>query len=235
MSNYPFKFLDSYTKENKSFFFGREEEIKQLYQMVFETNMIFVYGPSGAGKTSLLQCGLASKFKQTDWFDLYVRRGDDICESTRQTILKNTKEEDDDDFWDDEDEETDDVNIEKVEEVFTSDQQALMDLYHSTYTPIYFIYDQFEELYTLGTEQEQADFIALIKDLEAVNVPCTFLFVMREEYLAALYHFEKSMPYLLKKKLRVEHMGLKKIREVLRGITTANQSIVSLKGNKEIF
>lgn len=232
MSNYPFKFLDSYTKENKSFFFGREEEIKQLYEMVFETNMIFVYGPSGAGKTSLLQCGLASKFKQTDWFDLYVRRGDNICESTRQTILKNTIVEEEDDFWDEEDEVNSSVSIEKKQESFTSDQTALMDLYHSTYTPIYFIYDQFEELYTLGTEQEQADFIQLIKDLEAVNVPCTFLFVMREEYLAVLYQFEKAMPYLLKKKLRVEHMGLKKIREVISGVTTSNQSIVTLQGEE---
>jgi len=29
--NNPFKFLDSYTKEDKNIFFGREREIKELF------------------------------------------------------------------------------------------------------------------------------------------------------------------------------------------------------------
>lgn len=32
----PFKFLDSYTKEDKDIFFGRETEVEELYQKVFE-------------------------------------------------------------------------------------------------------------------------------------------------------------------------------------------------------
>ena len=232
MSNYPFKFLDSYTKENKVFFFGRDEEIDQLYEMVFQTNLVFVYGPSGAGKTSLIQCGLASKFEETDWFEMYVRKGNNICESTMETIRQNTiTTDDDDDFWDDEDEYTYQTT-ETTATTYSANQQALVDLYHSNLKPIYLIYDQFEELYTLGEEEEQTDFIQLIQELDEVNIPCTFLFVMREEYLAALYPFEKAVPHLLKKKLRVEHMDLKKVKTVLNGITQSKQSIVSLKGTK---
>ena len=232
MSNYPFKFLDSYTKENKVFFFGRDEEIDQLYEMVFQTNLVFVYGPSGAGKTSLIQCGLASKFEETDWFEMYVRKGNNICESTMETIRQNTiTTDDDDDFWDDEDEYTYQTT-ETTATTYSANQQALVDLYHSNLKPIYLIYDQFEELYTLGEEEEQTNFIRLIQELDEVNIPCTFLFVMREEYLAALYPFEKAVPHLLKKKLRVEHMDLKKVKTVLNGITQSKQSIVSLKGTK---
>ena len=189
MSHYPFKFLDSYTKENRAFFFGRDEEIKELYEMVFQTNMVFVYGPSGAGKTSLIQCGLASKFEDTDWFEMYVRKGDHISESTLQAIQKNTVvSEEEDDFWEDEDD-FQFQNTATARVKYTASQQALVNLYNANLKPIYIIYDQFEELYTLGNTEEQTSFITLIKELETVNIPCTFLFVMREEYLAALYDF----------------------------------------------
>jgi len=231
MSNYPFKFLDSYTKENRAFFFGRDEEINELYEMVFQTNMVFVYGPSGAGKTSLIQCGLASKFEDTDWFELFVRKGDNICKSTLQAIQKNIiASDEEDEFW--EDEEDYEFQIPTFEAVeYTTNQQALVQLYNSNLKPIYIIYDQFEELYTLGDEAEQVAFIDLIKELEQVNIPCTFLFVMREEYLAALYDFEKAVPNLLKKKLRIEHTNFKKVNTIIRGITTSPLSIISLQGN----
>ena len=48
--NSPFKFLDSYTKEDKDIFFGREQEIEELYQKVFENKTLLVYGVSGIGK-----------------------------------------------------------------------------------------------------------------------------------------------------------------------------------------
>ena len=75
---YPFKFLDAYTREDAAFFFGREEEIEALYAMVFQTDLILVHGASGTGKTSLIQCGLASKFQPYDWLALNVRRGKDL-------------------------------------------------------------------------------------------------------------------------------------------------------------
>ena len=47
----PFKFLDAYTKEDKDIFFGREAETDELYDRVFETNLVLLYGASGTGKT----------------------------------------------------------------------------------------------------------------------------------------------------------------------------------------
>ena len=74
----PFKFLDAYEQRDKPVFFGRDAEIEQLYRLVFETNLVLVYGQSGTGKTSLIQCGLANRFAETDWFQLFVRRTDNI-------------------------------------------------------------------------------------------------------------------------------------------------------------
>ncbi len=71
----PFKFLDSYTKEDKNIFFGRDNETEELYQKVFESKVLLVYGVSGTGKSSLIQCGLANKFEESDWLPINIRRG----------------------------------------------------------------------------------------------------------------------------------------------------------------
>ena len=77
----PFKFLDAYTREDRDLFFGREEEVEELYQFVQKNRIVLVYGPSGAGKTSLVQCGLANRFEATDWVPFYISRGNDLNES----------------------------------------------------------------------------------------------------------------------------------------------------------
>jgi Cdc6-like AAA superfamily ATPase len=70
MKKYPLKFLDSYTKADTDIFFGRNEEVDALYEMIFQTDILLLYGASGTGKTSLIQCGLASRFESHDWLDL---------------------------------------------------------------------------------------------------------------------------------------------------------------------
>ncbi|MCB0583277.1 MAG: ATP-binding protein, partial [Phaeodactylibacter sp.] len=84
--NSPFKFLDAYGKEDKDIFFGRDDEVEQLYELVFQSNLTLVYGQSGTGKTSLVQCGLANRFAQSDWFNVYIRRNEDINQSMLATL-----------------------------------------------------------------------------------------------------------------------------------------------------
>ena len=84
----PFKFLDSYTKEDKDIFFGRDREIEEMYQKVFESKMLLVYGVSGTGKTSLINCGLANKFEDSDWLPVNVRRGRNVVESLERELGK---------------------------------------------------------------------------------------------------------------------------------------------------
>src|SRR6187551_3847499 len=86
MASTPFKFLDSYTSDDREIFFGREKEVDELYFKILESNLLLVYGGSGTGKTSLIQCGLATKFEETDWMPIFIRRGDDINSSIKKTL-----------------------------------------------------------------------------------------------------------------------------------------------------
>src|SRR4030043_2486355 len=82
----PFKFLDSYTKDDREIFFGRNREIEELYQRVFDSKLLMDYGVSGTGKSSLIHCGLANKFLDTDWLPIVIRRGGNIIESMSSGI-----------------------------------------------------------------------------------------------------------------------------------------------------
>ena len=77
----PFKFLDAYQEADIDIFFGREKETEALYDALSGVKHLLVYGPSGAGKTSLIECGLRNQFSDADWFALTIRKGVNITGS----------------------------------------------------------------------------------------------------------------------------------------------------------
>ena len=151
----PFKFLDSFTKEDKNIFFGRDQETEELYQKVFESKLLLVYGVSGTGKSSLIQCGLANKFQESDWLPISIRRGADINESLTNSILKAG-----DSPLEKGARGIDDKSVKKP-----SLKKNLRNLYLDNFKPIYLIFDQFEELFIFGSKTEKEDFIKSIKNL----------------------------------------------------------------------
>ena len=195
----PFKFLDPFTKDDKDIFFGRDAEIDQLYEMVFESNLLLVYGESGTGKTSLVQCGLSSRFSDTDWLSILVRRGNrNINEVLMETLNQVAR---------------------KPIPAGTSATKAIESVYLDHFRPIYLIFDQFEELFVadLGsTPAERQQFSQSIAELLASNQECTVIFVMREEYLAKLYEFESGhLPKIFNKRMRIERMSPINVEQVI--------------------
>lgn len=232
MKKYPLKFLDSYTKADTEIFFGREEEVNALYEMIFQTDILLIYGASGTGKTSLIQCGLASKFESHDWLDIYVRRGSNINTSLENALKKISADFNEEDLdW------LDDINLEEEATASIAVDTKAMDtlekqfknIYQNAFRPIYLIFDQFEELYILGTEDEQQIFVNNVKKILQLDQPVKMIFSIREEYLGFLYEFERDVPQFLKKKLRVEPMTLTKVQSVIKGVTTFEDSTIDIK------
>ena len=212
---YPFKFLDSYQKEDKDFFFGRKEEVNELYKMIFKTKIMLIYGTSGTGKTSLIQCGLANKFKTYDWLSLFIRRGSNLVGSLDRALCNEIDEP---------------FNSGDQENFIISNlEEKIERVYKASFRPIYLIFDQFEELYVIGSKQEQRGFIKIIKEILSLDRPVKIIISIREEYLGHLYEFEKEVPQLLRKKLRVESMDKLKVRDVTNGINSYQDSLVKIK------
>jgi hypothetical protein len=229
MKKYPFKFLDAYNSEDTGIFFGRDEEIAALYEMVFQSPVLLVYGASGTGKTSLIQCGLASRFQSHDWLALSIRRGSNINISLEKALAdaggKSTGTEDLDwlnEIMEEQEDIPESKTLSPLEKVFKS-------IYLNSFRPIYLIFDQFEELFILGSKKEQTQFINTVKEILQVKQPVKMIFSIREEYLGYLNDFEKAVPQLLRKKLRVEPMNLDKVRQVIVGATSFENSNVRLQ------
>lgn len=69
----PFKFLDPYGPEDATLFFGRAFETAELYARLYRGPVTVVYGESGTGKTSLIQCGLRNRVPAEDMLFVSVR------------------------------------------------------------------------------------------------------------------------------------------------------------------
>jgi WD40 repeat protein len=196
----PFKFLDSYTKYDREIFFGRDREIEELYHRVFESKLMLVYGVSGTGKSSLIHCGLANKFQETDWLPLVVRRGGNIINSMAGAIQASA--------------------ITKQEGQLSSPIQfkkAVRSLYLDHYKPVYFIFDQFEELFIFGDKEERKSFVNIIKSLVESDLQCRFIFILREEYMANITEFERHIPTIFANRVRIEKMAHLNAIEAIKG------------------
>jgi hypothetical protein len=212
---YPFKFLNSYQKEDKDFFFVRKEEVEALYQMIFQTPILLVYGTSGTGKTSLIQCGFANKFRSYDWLALYIRRGSNLISSLDKILCDAS----DDEF----------IYTEQKEPVIADLIGKMEAVYRSSFKPVYLIFDQFEELYVLGNKAEQRSFSRALREILSVDQPVKIILSIREEYLGYLFELEKEVPQLLHKKLRIEPMSIEKVTHVINGINSLECSNVRFK------
>lgn len=193
----PFKFLDAYDKDDKDRFFGRDKETAQLYNAVHASNLVLIYGASGTGKTSLINCGLANQFHDTDWLPIFIRRGSNLNVSVRREIGK--------------------LLPGYAHDAETPIRHMVRELYMDYYRPVYLIFDQFEELYITGTKAEQEQFHRTISSLLQAGLQCKILIIIREEYLAYLSEFEKMVPPLYDNRLRIEKMNDKNLVRVITG------------------
>lgn len=208
----PFKFLDPYEAEDHRRFFGREKETAQLYNAVFAANLTLLYGGSGTGKTSLVNCGLANMFYPTDWLPIFIRREQNINDSLQAALRAQLPHPIPEDWAD------------------RSVSRQIETLYQQYYRPVYLIFDQFEELFIMGTQTEQQQFYETIAGLIGMRssgsterpatqaaVQAKVLLIIREEWIAHLNEFEQVIPQLFDNRLRVERMNDRSIARVIAG------------------
>ncbi|MCB0594541.1 MAG: ATP-binding protein [Lewinellaceae bacterium] len=208
----PFKFLDPYEKEDHHLFFGRERETEQLYEQIQSAKLLLVYGASGTGKTSIINCGLTNKFGDTDWNPLFIRRGQNLTAATLQQIHGQLRDKN------------------KSLPAGSSLTVGVEQLFWTRYIPVYLIFDQFEELFIQGDPiTEQKPFFDEMYRLLNAETFCRVILVMREEYLAWLSDFEAVIPDLFDNRLRIEKMSERQLRHVIKGTLAAKEFDIELQ------
>lgn len=203
----PFKFLDAFQREDVDLYFGREQEVEDIYELTFDTKLIVFFGASGTGKTSLVQCGLANKFPPARWQELYIRRGGDINESLLSQI--------------------NDALEKEGSGPATDPMQALLQLDTVSHTPAYLIFDQFEELFILQPDEaEKEAFFSFLQRFLETRVFAKAILVMREEFIAHLWDWEHLAPSLFNHRYRIASLEEK----TLLAIVESTIALLEAKG-----
>lgn len=217
--------LQSYTEAQADIFYGRDEEIDRLTNLVKANTLTIVFGKSGTGKTSLLNAGVFPKLRKDYFLPFRIRlefKEDSLDLVTQiKNILKS---------------EIDKYGF-KVESYPTT--ETLWQYFHSeplwkSVTPI-LIFDQFEEIFTLakknarfsGTElaafwEEMADLIEnsipeklkekFLNDKENIgysykNQKIKILFAFREEFLPEFENITSKIPSIKSSRFRLMPMN----------------------------
>ncbi len=199
----PFKFLNAFQKEDKDLYFGRDEEVAHLYDLTYDTRLIVFFGASGTGKTSMIQCGLANKFSETRWQELYIRRDGNINES----ILKQLSES---------------LDAYQADIQLSDPIEGIRQLHKYTAKPLFITFDQFEEIFILQPdEEEQKRFFRFLQELVETPLACKVILVMREEFIAHLWDFEYLVPGIFDNRFRIKSLEEVQMREIIESTFSA--------------
>ncbi len=218
----PFKFLDSYSIEDKDIFFGRDAESKELYKKFFSKNLLVLYGKSGTGKSSLINCGLMARIPKEDALLIPIRCGNNPYENTIEALQHYATKK-------------------------SRDEIALIEnIYEEHFKPLAFVFDQFEEIFIIADKHKRNKFIKALKKILSYNrVKKNIILIVREEYLANLTDIESEIPTLFDNRMRLRGIDISKYNELIEkpcrrvgiGIESglSQQIIAKIKENKESF
>jgi hypothetical protein len=181
----PYKGLEAFTEADAANFYGREETIEQLTDLVSTKPLVPILGASGSGKSSLVQAGLIPLLKkdaQQKWQILTMRPGLNPFISLAKAFSNNRVDLESIEF---------DIELASKPDALT---QKLAQMWMPQHWILLFI-DQFEELFTQSSdkpdraEQQETTCQLFLQSLaDAVsNAPnFTLVFTLRNDFLPTL-------------------------------------------------
>ena len=215
--------------ETKDRLYGREREVTELDHLLSAERIVLLYSPSGAGKSSLINAGIIPRL---DWY--YALKRDqptagrfDCWPPTRVNIPLPTDFKVKNRFaW------SAAMGLEQeVPDEFRRSPAALADLSlkdavagrrrrSGAPASVLLIFDQFEEFLRidpLGVPEKEAFFDQLGELLHDPQIWA--LFVLREDYLAALDPYSRRLPTHLTHRYRIDRLSCEAAAEAMEGPT----------------
>ncbi|MEM9822534.1 MAG: ATP-binding protein, partial [Bacteroidota bacterium] len=197
----PFLKFQPYPEDMAAIFYGREEEIKELFDMVVndtEVRTTLVFGPLGVGKTSLIQAGLIPRLEQL-FHVAKIHFNREFFESALMEQMLNADPVDDE------------VSL-LLEAAYRWHKEK-----PSTEERKVVIFDQFEELFIWIDEHDcLVHFYNHMKLLLNGRWNVDLVIVVRDEFFAQLQDLEFYLPGILDEQMRVKHINHDAAKDIIR-------------------
>jgi len=178
---HPYPGLASFTEEDAEYFFGREAEVEQMWRKLEgPPRMLALAGPSGAGKSSFLRAGLIAT-KRPDWGHVICTPGNDPFASLRRAVISELE-----------------GDSEALRELATGSEDASVSAvarWRRVHENAMVVVDQFEELFTQNTADQQQRFATLLGRM-AIEADVFVLASLRDDFLYHCHQHEPLRPVL---------------------------------------
>ncbi|HUL11607.1 MAG TPA: WD40 repeat domain-containing protein [Methylococcaceae bacterium] len=235
----PWPGLDSFGEGDSEYFHGRDNETAELLRLVRRESLTVLFGRSGLGKTSLLNAGLFPALRKEGFVPVYIRLdfssgGPPLRSQVIDSLLTECRNR-------------------RIEAPLPTDSETLWEYFHRVdsefwnernrpVTPV-LAFDQFEEAFTLGQEDEYtrdrsreflAEFGELIENRPPKHLKATLdespeasgrfdfrklafklILSFREDYLAYIEELKQQIPSLTYNRLRLTPMNGLQAQEVV--------------------
>jgi hypothetical protein len=216
----PYSGLMPFTEEQAEFFFGREDERKIIAANLMASRLTLLYGPSGVGKSSVLNAGVAHDLRG-EAADTRAKRG---VADFALVVFRNWR-----------DDPIRGLDFAIAEEIgHPVDGATFQDRLRTATAAIdgdlMIILDQFEE-YFLYHGAEDGDNTFAVEFPRAVNrrdLRVSFLVSMREDSIAKLDFFKGRIPNLFDNYLRIDHLDCRQAYDaIVKPIERFNQTLAA--------
>jgi len=233
----PWPGLAFYTEQDQLSFFGREQESADLFRLLQRDTLTVLFGRSGLGKTSLLRAGLVPRLHEHALFPIllrlnYAHEALSPADQVKVLTLEAANNAD--------------IDVENLSAC--TPEMTLWEFFHTVefwgvrndvLTPV-LIFDQFEELFTLGRAGEiSRKFIDQLADLVENRVPqqvidrinasgdrhtlagnaptYKIIITLREDFVPKLDSLLPIMPAVMRNRLALQPLTTEQAMEVILG------------------
>ncbi|HKD09181.1 MAG TPA: hypothetical protein VKB79_24980 [Bryobacteraceae bacterium] len=187
-----------FDKDSKAYFFGRSKEARDVSYLLIARQAVLLYGPAGAGVTSLLQAAILPHFEDSEELSVLptirvasaINEGGNIYLANAVRALGGSGE---------------DL------------EAAIRNALKGRNAPWLLIIDQFEEIFSFHPElrdDRRRFFEELRRCLEAIP-KLSILLAMREEYLADIDACAVYFPDRLRSRMRLDRLTISQAVEAI--------------------
>jgi DNA-binding winged helix-turn-helix (wHTH) protein len=186
----PYKFLDYYTEQDAGLFFGRMPEVEAICSQILAHRSFILHGRSGVGKSSIIRAGLMPRLKSGNHLAFVIRSFTDPLQQMASALSQAAG-----------------LDAPPQEAASLAGLVKEVERLLPARSVIFFL-DQFEEFFSLLSEEARKNFLDAMADLIACeSLPLRLVFALREDMLAEMSQLKPAIPEIFYHEYRLKRLS----------------------------